>query len=123
MGMFTELVLKCDVRPNISDEVKSVLNFLFNDRTKIPEVLPDHPFFGLPRWSLIGSSSSYHHIPWSDSKYSEHYLFSRSDLKNYDSEIEQFIDWFSPYVCEDAGYRVIGWKWYEEDDEPELIRI
>lgn len=120
MGMYTELLLKTSIKRDLPEIVAETLNFLFNDREKELAQLPDHKFFTLPRWEMIGSCSSYYHIPWSESKYAENYLFSRSDLKNYDGEIEAFIDWIMPYIDEIQG-QCIGWQWYEEDDIPTLL--
>jgi hypothetical protein len=127
MGMYTELVLKCRTKEDTPKEVKEVLDFLFNGE-KIPETLPNHPFFSLPRWRAIGSCSSYYHHPQSvnhiskNSNWKEWYIFSRSDLKNYDGEIEAFIDWLTPYL-EAYNKTCIGWKWYEEDSEPTLLFV
>lgn len=119
MGMYTELVIKADVKPNIPTIVESVLHYLFNNGDK-PEIYPEHKFFTCDRWDMIGSCSSHYHIPWATSKYHNGYLFSRSDIKNYAEEIELFIDWIKPYLDEEEG-KCIGWSWYEEDNEPELL--
>lgn len=42
----------------------------------------------------------------------------RANLKNYDSEIEEFLDWLEPYIgTEDF----IGYMRYEEWEDPTLI--
>ena len=46
------------------------------------------------------------------------FLTNISNLKNYDSEIEKFLDWISPYI-EDTGF--FGYMRYEEDDFPTLL--
>lgn len=128
MGMYTELVLKCQIQDNLPDDVRAVLKFLFKEG-KEPAVLPDHEFFKCHRWSGIGHGSSFYHHPKAMSDYwTGHdnddnrggYLFSRSDLKNYDNEIANFIDWFMPYIDEVDG-QCIGWEWYEEETEPALL--
>lgn len=121
MGMYTELLLKVEVKDGLPEEVEDVLNFLFNrEDHSYPAVLPDHKFFRAPRWPAIGSCSSHYHIPWSNSMYSGHYIFSRSDLKNYDDEIELFLDWVTPYLATYKGV-CYGWTWYEEEDAPTLL--
>ncbi|HMP91126.1 MAG TPA: hypothetical protein PJ991_13060 [Kiritimatiellia bacterium] len=120
MGMYTELVLKCEVRDNIEDNVRAVLEFLFNDGPE-PKETPDHEFFSCDRWQMIGRCSSYYHVPFALSKYSEGHIFSRSDLKNYDNEIEKFISWIRPYLDLGRGSSVIGWSWCEEDESPTFI--
>lgn len=122
MGMYTEILVKADVNVNnLSDTEKSVLNYLFNDGDR-PDSLPDHPFFTLDRWSQIGRMSSFYHHPKAVNSVSNcgEYIFSRSDIKNYNGEIEQFFDWFKPLTTAQNG-KCIGYKWYEEDDVPTLI--
>lgn len=89
---------------------------------KRPDVLPDHAFFKLPRWDFIGKSSSFYHHPHalSNLDLSYGYIFSRSDLKNYDGEITAFFDWFSPLTTAWEG-KCIGYRWHEEDDAPTLV--
>jgi len=118
MGMYTELVFKAEVKKGIPPDVEAVLQYLFNDGAE-PAGLDD-PFFRCERWMVIGHCSSYYHVPWNTSKYAEHYIFSRSDLKNYDGEIALFLDWVRPYLDE-WPEKCIGWIWYEEEDEPTLI--
>lgn len=118
MGEYTELVLKCRLESLLPEQVKNVLEFLFNPRAEEKNKLkdlPDHPFFNCPRWKAIGSSSSYYHIPeeFNYINLETGRLFSRSDLKNYDDEIDKFIDWISPYLAMQSG-DIIGWKCFEQ---------
>ena len=119
MGMYTELVLKCEVKDALPDEVRTMLNFLFNGG-EIPIGLPEHPFFKCARWSMIGTCSSYYHVPFALSRFLEGHIFSRSDLKNYDNEIGLFLNWLHPYIDAFEG-DCIGWKWYEEYRVPTLL--
>lgn len=127
MGMYTELVLKCEVRGDAPDLVKKVVRHLFNNEDA-PAELPDHEFFSCHRWEMIGScASAYHHPEAVKSLVKYHWsedinIFSRSDLKDYGDEISKFIDWITPYVSA-SGETCIGWKWYEEDEKPTLIFI
>ena len=122
MGMYTEILVKADINSkNITSEEKAVLNFLFGDSEK-PSVLPDHRFFTLPRWQFIGKMSSFCHHPHAINSISDdgEYIFSRSDLKDYNGEIEAFFEWFRPLTTAMEG-KCIGYSWYEEDDKPTLI--
>lgn len=119
MGMYTELLLKCKVKSDIPEEVKYILDYLFNNGDT-PPILPEHSFFKCTRWEHIGNSCSYYHIPWESSMYKEGYIFSRSDLKNYDNEINLFLNWINPYIDSFDG-DCIGYKWYEEDTKPTLL--
>ena len=127
MGMYTELVLKCTINSDAPQMVKDVLNHLFAG-SRMPDVIPDHDFFKCSRWSLIGRGSSFYHHPKVVNSVPNFdftdcfYIFSRSDIKNYDGEIAKFSDWITPYV-DGCGDVCIGWSWYEEDEKPELIIV
>ena len=126
MGMYTELLLKAEVEDETPPQVMRVLEYFFKGGPE-PESLPDHPLFEKPRWEMIGRSSSYYHIPWPDggmgrggAERGTWYIFSRSDLKNYDGEIEAFLDWSRPYLRPATG-SCLGWTWYEEAEHPTMI--
>lgn len=128
MGMYTELVLKCEIKDDVPPYVKDVLKYLFKAGDE-PKMLPQHEFFKCSRWPMVGQGSSFYHHPRAMSDYwTGHgdkddrggYIFSRSDLKNYDAEIAKFLDWLMPYIDQLDG-ECIGWTWYEEDEKPTLI--
>lgn len=129
MGMYTELVVKFNVRDDIPDDVFNMINYLFGNRSGGVPDIPVHDFFKTQRWEFIGTCGSFYHHPealsqvyapvWSPR---DLYVFSRSDLKNYGNEIDLFVDWITPYVRAEPG-DCIGWKWYEENQVPELILI
>lgn len=121
MGTYTELVIKTRITTD-DPKVKAVLNYLFNDcedDSEPPAELPDHEFFKDRKWDLIGKCSSFYHIPTPLSYFKDGYLFSRSDLKNYEGTIELFIDWISPYTSGLPGI-VLGWTCLEQHN-PILI--
>ncbi len=122
MGMYTELFVEGILNENAPAEVLKITRVLFdrNFDVDITDV-PDHPFFKCSRWQMIGSCSSFYHIPFAMSKvYVPHTnqlcFISRSDLKNYDAEIEKFLDWLKPY-CETLR----DWHWYEEVNAPTIF--
>lgn len=122
MGMYTEILIKADVNSkNLTKEAIDVLSFLFSNGEE-PDKLPDHYFFTLPRWHHVGRVSSFYHHPNPVNDISDdgEYIFSRSDFKNYDGEIEAFFDWFRPLTSATEG-KCIGYSWYEENDAPTLI--
>jgi hypothetical protein len=120
MGTYTELVLKCRIKDDKPEIVNEVLNYLFKNGYSLPIQLPDHPFFKKINWEAIGRSGSYYHCPASQSFYDGKYLFTRSDLKNYDDEIATFLDWLLPYISCLPG-KFIGWVFCEQSREPEFI--
>lgn len=107
MGYYTEINFGATLREDTPDEVTAVLSDLANGR-RIRQPL-DHPFFKTSRCEyLMVCSSAYflfgeipmpvfhfHHKCWT--------LAFRSSLKNYDGEIELFLDWIRPYIEEGSG--------------------
>lgn len=124
MGMYTELIFEGTTMKNISKHDLAYLEYFFADVTEmhLPYEKPNHPFFKTPRWNLIGLGSSYYHLPmpvrrmFQDQVTDGYHVFLRCDLKNYDDEIQLFINWIKPLM---QRYR--GWTWYEEDEEPQVI--
>lgn len=126
MGMHTELYISCQVKKDIPDNVKSILYCLFTHGCRYcrTDSFPDHPFFYCNRWEYVGKGNSFYFTPFSTSKIMELpngiYITSRSDLKNYDNEIEHFFDWISPYLdMEESSH--VGHIRYEEHMAPTLL--
>ena len=123
MGMYTELYLSCSLKPDLPENVKQVIEYLFNDPYFVlaePEDLPVHEFFRTRNWSAIGTSCSYYFVPFSVSVFKENYLTMRCDLKNYEGEIEKFLDWIDPYLNHFEGDH-LGHYRHEENELPTLI--
>lgn len=120
MGTYTELVLKCSIKDDRPQIVHEVLTFLFGKDSEQPTDLPDHPFFKKRGWEAVGRSGSYYHCPAPTNFYDGKYLFSRSDFKNYDDEIDSFLEWLKPYLSNAPG-KFIGWIFCEQVKEPIFI--
>lgn len=123
MGMYTELFISTRIK-DVSEVVEGLRLMLGETQWTGP--LPKHPLFSTPRWRSMLVCSSYYFVPRSIHKL-EHdtiggywVLISRSDFKNYDNEINLFIDWIRPYLDVSIG-EMIGYHRYEECDEPTII--
>lgn len=122
MGMYTELVLSTRVKP--IESVIDVLQYMAGKKDK--PVLPNHPLFKTTRWDRLFASCSSYFVPRSVCllEYDEiggyWVLILRADLKNYEGEIEKFIDWIDPYLDLLPG-ELVGYSRYEETNEPTLI--
>lgn len=122
MGMYTELVLGVELKsdPVVIDTLKLMLDCNIKDKV----VTIDHPLFSTSRWRSMLRCDSYYFDGQTDSKlvYDEpneiYFLNVRCNLKNYDNEIELFLDWLCPYI-ETEGF--LGYSRYEEADDPTLI--
>lgn len=124
--MYTELVLGIDLVRDTSKEVIDILEFMISGAFEDPEpIVPDHTLFKTDRWRTMLQSDSYYFGGFSNSlidaqrfKEDVYKLSIRSNLKNYDSEIELFLNWLSHYI-ETHGF--IGYVKHEEYDNPWLI--
>ena len=126
MGMYTELVLGVDLKRDTPEIVIRTLKKMLSMKDEEEIELPDHELFKLStgRWTFMLRCDSYYFAGTTNSEMhcdhitKRHELSVRCNLKNYEREIELFLDWIKPYV-EDRGFA--GYKRYEECDEPELI--
>lgn len=117
MGMYTELVMSCRIKDDPS--IINVLKYMIGEIEEQPE-LPDHSLFKTYRWIAMLRGSSYpevvHLLKYND--IGKYWCFiNRSDFKNYDDEVNKFIDWLAPYL-EDTYGVMIGYSRYEEDKDP-----
>jgi hypothetical protein len=123
MGMYTEILVKAGLKKDLPKEVYDIIDYLFGTGEE-PDVLPEHKFFTLPRWRMVGRCSSWYHHPTTvnniDKTYKDWRIFSRSDLKNYNNEIDTFFGWFRTVIAASEG-ECIGYSWYEEESQPVLV--
>ena len=125
MGMYTEVNLTVRLREDTPSEVIQVLSYMVGASTDKPE-LPDHSFFACDRWAATLNCSSYYFVPFStfelrfDGIANTFYIVGRADLKNYDDEIEHFIDWLTPYIDAEPG-QMLGYSRYEECLRPTIL--
>lgn len=120
MGMYTELFFSAEFKDKLSDVDEAAVQFLFGDADR-PQEVPEHRFFECSRayWMF---NSPRHAGPGVTLKIGDYYrhVTAHIELKNYEGEIEAFLDWVRPLLDNSAG-TCIGWTWYEENDNPTLI--
>jgi len=120
MGMYTEINLRIRLKEDVPENVISTINDMVNGNSL--SNAPEHPFFKTPRCGSVMLSSSFYHVPFATmclrkkSPSTTWYLFGRSDLKNYNDEIELFFDWIYPY-CREG---MLGYSLYEEEVYPDV---
>ena len=123
MGMYTELFLQVQLKEGVPEPILNTLRFMLGEDVK-EEVSPP---FESPRWEWMLRSSSHYHYPVAHSfldylgYVDRYYLFIRCDFKNYNSEIESFLKWVSPYVEPEGEYHYSGHYRYESNVEPTRI--
>ena len=124
MGMYTDFCFDAELKKDTPADVIELLK-KWQDRDWQPTV-PPHPFFSLGRWRCIGADMSYYFDGPGyfncvfDEIADTHYLQVRGNLKNYEGEIESFVDWIKPYLNKMPG-EFLGFSRYEETDQPTLI--
>lgn len=129
MGHYTEFVFGVSLLSTTPKIVINVLDYLVNREELIN--IPNHEFFNCNRYSYIATSSSYY-FGYSDSSSTfnskadninnEYLLSIRSNIKNYDNEIDKFVDWIRPYVNSGSGSKeLLGYKLSEESVIPYLF--
>lgn len=132
MGMYTELVMAIELKRDVPKQIIRTLYYMTGQEEE--DILeqygkPEHELFNTVRWTFMLQSDSYyfdgvtHSFLEKDNLIKDnpsYYLTIRCNLKNYNNEIDKFIDWIKPY-SDTKGF--IGYKRYEEDEEPNLIFI
>lgn len=128
MGMYTEIIFGAGLKSNLSsDIITNIQNLVDGVDISNP---PNHPFFQSERSWLLRSDGSYY-FPgtvaptfWYDEISKQYYLHFRTNIKNYNGEIEKFLDWIKPYIEDGVGtdnfYAIVT---YEECSEPTIYYL
>lgn len=131
MGMYTEIIFGAELKKEAPESIINTIQYLVDGKDVSElENAPDHDFFRSERTWLIRSGGSYY-FPgtvepkfWHDDISQSWFLHFRTNIKNYDSEIEKFIDWIKPYIGDGVGgRRFFAIVTYEEQDEPTIYYL
>lgn len=131
MGMYTKINIIIKLKKETPKNIIEVIECMFNgydieDMNACGVEIPKHDFFENDRrvW-FPKSCGSYYFTGTANSNIQyrnvdkEMVLHIDTDFKNYDDEIELFLDWIAPYV--DAYEKeFLGYSRYEEDLNPTL---
>ena len=127
MGMYTELVFGCGLKSDTPNNVITSLKYMLGD---IKEKPIDFPFpQGRCEWLFQGCSyyfgvNSPVNKMWYDEISKNWRISTRSNIKNYEGEIEIFLDWIKPYIEQGTGAReMYAMVCYEETEEPTLYYL
>ncbi len=129
MGMYTEFVFGVRLKENVPQHIVEMLKVLFGISNRLPEKYSDWndkfpdirriPFGGSYYFAVQDS-----HSRLSFDKISNDWtIVIRCNIKNYNNEIQNFIDWISPYIGKGSGANsdFLGYTLHEEDEEPHLL--
>lgn len=128
MGMYTELVLGVDLDEDTPSNIIDILKWMLTgvELCAKPFVdIPKHPLFNTERWNIMLCCDSAYFPGVSDNSWEtgvlDEFKFSiRSNLKNYDNEIELFLHFIEPYI-DRYFYGFIGYMLREDVNHPTLI--
>lgn len=119
MGMYTEIYINVDLKPETPDRVIQAIRQVCN--RECPEGFPN-------RASLLFNNGSYYtpltsvaNLTFDDIR-NGYSLLGKGDLKNYSNEIEFFFNWIMPWVDGSPG-DFVGYHRYEEHQQPTLVYI
>ena len=100
--MYTDYVLRFSIETKDADVIVAVLDHMMGSK-KVFTQTPDHPLFKTFRWDMMASSGR--SFKTKDEHFGNVDFMLIGEFKNYDDEIAKFIDWITPYLCEDlTGY-------------------
>lgn len=124
MGMYTEFHFNSELNNNSSDII-DILKYMIGEQGSYIK-LPKHPLFETDRWMFMLCTDSYYFDADTistlryDKTAKAYFLCIRCNLKNYNDEIEKFINWITPYLAKTNG-EFLGFYRYEEYEKPTLI--
>lgn len=129
MGMYTELILGCRLSKDAPKILTDSLDYVINGKEDdlVSEEVKD--FVVKYDLGYLCHSASYYFgqcLPTSlfcYDKISKQWVLSiRSNLKNYEGQIENFLDYISEYVTKGSGYEneIYAYVQYEEDAFPTI---
>lgn len=131
MGMYTKVNLIIKIKKDVPLNVKQIIESMFEccdleDMVARGIELPNHKFFKDERrvWFPMSSGSYYFTGTTNSNLYyrdvdDKMVLHIDTDFKNYDDEIELFLDWIRPYI-DASEYSFLGYSLFESDANPTL---
>jgi len=125
MGMFTELIFGAALKKDTPQEVIDSIKYMAGQIQDQPKGFPFEE--QRLKW-LFTSGGSYYfgvHEAVFDMKFdkltSEWIISARVNLKNYEQEIQKFLEWIKPFISKGSGtrdfYAIVT---YEQQEEPTI---
>jgi hypothetical protein len=108
MGMYTELILGASLKKDTPDSVINTLKYMAGEIDEEPEGFPFKDQSARLAY-LLNHGSYYFAVNnsvvkiWQDEIGRNWRISSRSNIKNYDDEIETFLAWLKPYIKAGSG--------------------
>jgi hypothetical protein len=129
MGMYTEIIFGAALRKDTPKHIIEIIQKMVN-REGLYGLKPDHPFFESKCSWLLAANGSYYFPGIVEPQFKfndiaeQWYLHLRTNIKNYNNEIEKFLDWIKPYIYKGSGtrdfYAIVT---YEADETPTIYYL
>jgi hypothetical protein len=125
MGMYTELIFGARLKNNTPKFVIDTLKYMLGEI----EMPNDFPFPDGRIHCLFTCSSYYFGVNrsvskmWFDEIAKQYSISTRSNIKNYEGEIEIFLDWIKPYIESGSGEKKMYAIVTYEEGEPVIYSI
>jgi hypothetical protein len=124
MGMYTELIFGARLKKDTPNEVIETLRYLVGDIEKPEKVAIDLWRNPLNFGSYYFAVNSPVRKMWFDEIDEKWHISTRANIKNYESDIEKFLEWIKPFVAGGSGTRdMYAIVIYEESDEPTIYYL
>lgn len=127
MGMYTELIFGASLKKGTPTNVIEALKYMTGETQEKPEDFPLPE--GRCEW-MFKNSSYYFGVSeplkkmWFDEIGNSWILSTRSNIKNYEGEIETFLNWIEQYISTGSGNRdMFAIVTYEESEEPVIYYL
>lgn len=127
MGTYTEIIFGASLKKDTPPQVINALQYMIGTRKDKPEDFPlpigrcEYVLRGTSYYfGVIGSVSQMRFDKISDSWT----ISTRSNIKNYNQEIETFLAWIKPYIAYASGERnMYAVVLCEHDTEPTIYYL
>ena len=131
MGSYTKLNFKCKLKQDVPKEVTDILErvinqgdlghdkVMFNNEDVFhPDI--EHSFFKCSRWYMLFLSKNFDYELEGSKFYKDkgNWILSiETEFKNYDNEIENFLDWITPFIVGRKKSQYVGYWKHEEMEQ------
>ena len=122
MGMYTELIFGASLKENTPEEVIETLKNMcgLESKTNILN-LGRNPFYTQSYYFGVHRSKPFMEY---DGISKNWVISTRGNIKNYNNEIETFLEWIKPYIENGSGSRdMYAIVTYEESEEPTIYYL
>jgi len=123
--MYTELIFGASFKKNTPQNVIDTIRYLAGDLEEEPE-----GYLWEEDRNVLVNGSYYFAVSdpvikmWQDEITDQWILSARSNLKNYENEIEKFLELVKPWIDSGSGYNdMYAITMYEEDNEPKIYYL